>query len=81
MIDYQRMSEILPKQKAQLTRARKKGYPAVLDACRKAVEEWNRIGAWPDNWSTWQVALTDAYYEAARNGEKFAYVARLEDLQ
>jgi len=29
------------------------------------VEVWNEIGAWPDQWHTWQVALDDAlpYFE------------------
>ena len=32
----------------------------VAQVCKEAVEEWNEIGAWPDDWATWQVALNDA---------------------
>jgi hypothetical protein len=59
-IDYDRMKRVYPQQKAALTRAIKKGYPAVLAACKAAVEEWNQIGAWPDAWSMWNRALNDA---------------------
>lgn len=59
-IDYERMSRVYPKQKAALTRAKKKGFDAVREECRKAVREWDAIGAWPDNWSAWQRALDDA---------------------
>jgi hypothetical protein len=31
----------------------------IAKVCKAAVEEWNAIGAWPDDWSTWQVALND----------------------
>ena len=59
-IDYERMKIEGPKLKAELTRASKKGYTAVLHACIHAVTSWNVIGAWPDNWSHWQRALDDA---------------------
>ena len=54
-------------QKAALTRAIKTVEPEqrqwnVLKACLKAVTEWNMPGSyWPDDWSTWQRALDDAY--------------------
>jgi len=49
--------------KARLTRAINSGDPAkVLDACKLAVAEWNEIGAWPDNWHRWNMALYDAGY-------------------
>jgi hypothetical protein len=60
MIDYARMKKSHPKLKAALTRAQKKGFVAVKEACIKAVTEWNAIGAWPDNWSLWQRTLDDA---------------------
>ena len=44
-IDYERMKRVYPKQKAALTRAVKKGYPAVLETCKTAVREWDAIGA------------------------------------
>lgn len=71
MIDYARMNKSLPKLKAALTRAIKSGDPAkVKDACQAAVKEWNAIGAWPDNWHSWQIALNDA----------FGWNANLEDM-
>jgi hypothetical protein len=61
MIDYARMNKQLPKQKAALTRAVKSGDPKrVIDTCRKTIREWDEIGAWPDDWSHWQRALSDA---------------------
>lgn len=77
MIDYERMKRSYPKQKAALTRAQKKGYPAVLAACTAAVREWNAIGAWPDEWSRWQRALDDAAHVP---GEWMPAAPRLEDL-
>lgn len=65
-IDYKLAKRNGPKLKAALTRAEKKGYPAVLIACREAVKEWERWGAWPDNWSRWQRALGDASFQQAR---------------
>lgn len=80
MIDYERMQKSGPKLKAALTRAMKKGYPAVLAACQAAVKEWEAIGAWPDNWSNWQRALDDAYFAAHRAGIFNGPSVRLEDL-
>ena len=64
VIDYARMQKVYPKQKSALTRAMKKGYPAVVSACIAAVQEWDSIGAWPDGWSSWQRALDDAALQA-----------------
>jgi hypothetical protein len=62
-IDYERMNRIYPKQKAALTRAVNSGNPyKVLAAVQKAVSEWNEIGAWPDGWARWDVALSDAAF-------------------
>jgi hypothetical protein len=61
MIDYARMNREHPKQKAALTRAVKSGDKAkVLAACTAAVKAWDAIGAWPDDWHRWQIALDDA---------------------
>jgi len=61
-IDYARMKRVRPQQKSALTRAIKSGDPAkVMLAARRAVREWNAIGAWPDDWSRWQRAIDDAY--------------------
>jgi hypothetical protein len=60
-IDYDRMRRVRRGQKTALTRAVNSGQPErVMAACRKAVNEWNEIGAWPDDWSNWQRALDDA---------------------
>jgi hypothetical protein len=45
MIDYERMKRVSPRQKAALTRAKKKGFEAVREVCKAAVQEWNAIGA------------------------------------
>lgn len=59
-IDYDRMNRVGPKQKAALTRAIKTGDPEKVAAvCQAAVQEWNEIGAWPDDWARWQCALND----------------------
>jgi hypothetical protein len=61
-IDYARMNRIGRSQKAALTRARKSGdRDRMIETCAKAVREWDEIGAWPDNWSTWQRALDDVF--------------------
>lgn len=80
MIDYDRMKKVFPKQKAALTRAKKKGYAAVLEVCRAAIREWNEIGAWPDNWSLFQRTLDDSRFEAQRRGENVSFV-RFQDLE
>lgn len=62
-IDYDRMNRVHPKQKAALTRAIKTGDPEVIArVCKAAVIEWNAIGAWPDDWARWQVALNDSLH-------------------
>jgi hypothetical protein len=32
----------------------------IAKVCKAAIIEWNAIGAWPDNWHSWQIALDDA---------------------
>jgi hypothetical protein len=74
-IDYARMQKSGPKLKAALTRAIKKGgYEPVALACKAAVQEWDAIGAWPDNWSLWQRALDDSAFKSQ------LIAPRLEDL-
>jgi len=59
-IDYARMKKVHPKQKAALTRAIHSGVPLkVLQVCDAAITEWDAIGAWPDDWRRWHVALAD----------------------
>lgn len=77
-IDYERMKRVAPRLKAALTRAQNRNpldrYEAVLAACKAAVKEWNEIGAWPDGWARWEVALRDA--------ARYPQVApRLSDLE
>jgi hypothetical protein len=60
MINYALMKKLHPQQKSALTRALKTKDPAKVRAvCAKAVREWETIGAWPDDWSRWQRALSD----------------------
>jgi hypothetical protein len=60
-IDYERMNRTLKRQRAALARAVKTNDPEKIAAvCKAAVAEWDEIGAWPDDWSTWQRALNDA---------------------
>lgn len=59
-IDYDRMNREYPRQKAALTRAIKTRDPEkVAQACKAAVLAWGEIGAWPDGWHRWQIALDD----------------------
>lgn len=63
-IDYSRMQEVFPKQKAELTRALNKAdaterRDAVVLACKRVMPVWDEIGAWPDDWARWQRALSD----------------------
>lgn len=34
----------------------------IAKVCKAAVAEWNEIGAWPDSWHSWQVALNDSLH-------------------
>ena len=83
-IDYERMKRTYPKHKAALTRAKKKvgdiHYAAVLAACKAAVKEWDEIGAWPDGWATWNVALGDAATQYARLTGEWPQITRLDQL-
>ena len=79
-IDYARMQQTITKHKAALTRAKKQGYDAVLKACRAAVKEWDEIGAWPDGWHTWNIALGDAAAQQARATGNWPAIARLEQI-
>lgn len=64
-IDYDRMKQVWPRQKAALTRAVNTGDPEkVAKVCKDAIEVWNEIGAWPDDWALFQRGLDDVlpYY-------------------
>lgn len=59
-IDYERMNKVWPKQKAALTRAKNSGdLDKVVTVVKKAVKEWDEIGAWPDDWSLFERTLND----------------------
>lgn len=60
-IDYARMNREGPALKAALTRAVKsKDAGAIVLAVKKALVAWDAIGAWPDQWHRWNIALSDA---------------------
>jgi len=60
-IDYARMARVHPSQKRALTLAVKSGDPARIErVTRAAIAVWNQIGAWPDDWHRWEVAVNDS---------------------
>ena len=60
-IDYDRMQQVWPKQKRALAAAVRTGDANRIAAvCVDAVQVWDEIGAWPDDWSLFQRALDDA---------------------
>lgn len=60
-IDYERMQQVWPKQKRALAAAVRTGDANRIAAvCVDAVQVWDEIGAWPDDWSHFQRALDDA---------------------
>ena len=64
-IDYARMTKVRRGQKSALTRAINSGDPErVLKVCRDAVQAWESIGFWPDDWARWQRALDDSRHWA-----------------
>lgn len=84
-INYEAGKRLFPKQRAALTRAEKKPesqrYAAVRAACVKAVNEWETIfGAWPDDWSRWQRALSDAANAHTRATGVYVEASLLENL-
>ena len=63
MIDYARMQRTHKIHKGRLTRAQRAGDPVkIIKACAEAVAEWGEIGAWPDDWARWNVALRDTLH-------------------
>ena len=60
-IDYERMNRVLPRQKAELTRVVKTKDPEkIAQVIKRHIAVWNEIGAWPDAWAHWNIALNDA---------------------
>lgn len=62
-IDYEQAKKEMPKLKAALTRAKKKGPEAVIAAVDHAFDRFNAWGAWPDGWQAWSNARADAELE------------------
>jgi hypothetical protein len=61
-IDYARMNRESRAMKSALTRAINSGQrDRVLLVCAAAVAAWDDIGAWPDDWNRWQIALDDVF--------------------
>lgn len=59
-IDYERMKREHPKARERVEDAVKSKDPvAVANAVIAAVQLWDEVGAWPDNWSYAQRALDD----------------------
>lgn len=73
-IDYARMQEVWPQQKRDLAAAVKTGVAEnVAQVCVRAMNTWDEIGAWPDDWSLFQRALDDVL--------PWNQQVRLEDLR
>jgi hypothetical protein len=68
-IDYALAQKLFTKHKAALTRAKKKGPGAVMQACDKFFAEFedNDLPL-PDDWHRWNIARLDAEMEMRRNG-------------
>ena len=76
MIDYALAKKEAPRVKAALTKAKnivnvEERFVAVRNACKAAVQAWERWGAWPDQWSLWQRTLDDAYFAYARSDARY----------
>ena len=81
-IDYDRMRKEAPRLKRLLTCAQRSNDPQrVLEACKEAIRVWNEIGAWPDNWHTWNIALYDAAYADARALGFWRLPQSMDDLE
>lgn len=56
-------------QKAALTRATRSGdRRKILAECRRTLDEFERSGFWPDDWSRWERAKQDAEMSLRRDG-------------
>ena len=64
-IDYAEVRRVMPKFKAQLTRAKNSGDPnKVLAACESFFDYFDSRGwSYPDNWHTWNIARRDAEWQ------------------
>jgi hypothetical protein len=85
-IDYDLMSREHPKMKAKLTRAKNSGDPMkILDAVEAAFDIFDRCGAWPDDWATWNIALSDMRWSRTLRDlddeQRFAVEVKLTALE
>lgn len=64
-IDRDAFNKNVTRQRAALTRAKKRGPEAVIQADIDAARSFNEHG-WPDDWSAWQRAADDARWELRR---------------
>jgi len=66
-IDYALVRKEFPKQKAALTRAKKKGPQAVINEVARFYAWYDERGwSYPDDWHRWDIAGRDAAYELQR---------------
>lgn len=74
--DYAKRQRQLSAQKRNLTMAVQSGSSTmIITAAEKAIGQWEANGSWPDSWSTWDRALSDAY-----TNDLLAYITgRIED--
>jgi hypothetical protein len=68
--DYQALNKMVRRHKAALTRAKKKGPQAVIDAVDAAFSDFDDT-MYPDNWHLWKVAKQDAELELRRANAKW----------
>lgn len=88
-IDYARMNQVWPEQKAALDSARKMPAGtleeeaarllAVEDVCLAAMTEWDEIGAWPDDWGVFECALNDVQHWRRQEGLSEMRARRLRE--
>jgi len=65
--DYKKLQKLYTKHKGALTRAKKKGPKAVIEAVEKFYAAFEAEDApLPDNWRLWEVAKEDAGFELRR---------------
>lgn len=66
MPDYENIAKCWRRNKAALTRAKKKTPADVIAVCEQAFADFDSYG-WPDNWSLFQRAFDDAQFALAYN--------------
>jgi len=60
-VTNEEMNALVRKHKTALTKARNSGeWIKIKAAAQSALEAFDALPAWPDNWRLWQIALDDA---------------------